>query len=124
MENRKTLINRNFETIAWGMFFIWWGITDSDLALIPSLPQGTGWIGIGLILLGLNAARSLNGIPASSFTTILGILALAVGGLKLTRSILGLPPIELSLFPILLVALGMTLLMRELLRGRKMGSES
>ena len=124
MENKKTLINRNFETIAWGMFFIWWGITDSDLALIPSLPQGTGWIGIGLILLGLNAARSLNGIPASSFTTTLGILALAVGGLKLTRSILGLPPIELSLFPILLVALGMTLLIHELLRVRKMGSES
>ena len=124
MENKRTLINRNFETIAWGMFFVWWGLTDSDLGLIPFLPQGAGWIGIGLILLGLNAARSLNGIPASSFTTTLGILALAVGGLKLTRSILGLPPIELSLFPILLVALGMTLLIHELLRVRKMGSES
>ena len=27
MENTRTL-NRNLETIAWGAFFIWWGITE------------------------------------------------------------------------------------------------
>jgi len=113
-----------FEMVAWGLLLIWWGLADGDFGLAPSLPAGAGWIGIGLILLGLNAARILNGIPASGFTITLGLLALALGGLKLTRSILGLPPIEISLFPILLVALGIFLLVREFMRARKTEFES
>ena len=105
--------NRNLETIAWGAFFVWWGITD----LFPSLPKGTGALGIGLIFLGLNAARSRNGIPTSGFTTILGILALVLGGLELTISILNLP-FELPVFAILLIVFGMILLVRELTRNR------
>ncbi len=72
-----------------------------------------------MILPGLNAARTLNKIPASGFTITLGIFALALGGLKLGRSVLGLPPIEISLFPILLIALGTFLLAREITRFRK-----
>ena len=75
MENTRTS-DRNLETVAWGALFIWWGITE----LVPGLPHGTGAIGIGVILLGLNLARSLNGIPTSGFTTTLGILALVLGG--------------------------------------------
>jgi hypothetical protein len=75
MENTRTS-DRNLETVAWGALFIWWGITE----LVPGLPHGTGAIGIGLIFLGLNLARSLNGIPTSGFSTTLGILALVLGG--------------------------------------------
>ena len=57
----------NFEEIAWGSFFILWGITE----LLPSLPKGTGAVGIGIILVGLNLARSWNGQPTSGFTTTL-----------------------------------------------------
>lgn len=123
MENKRISMNCNFEIIAWGLFFIWWGVADSDLGLVTFLPRGAGWIGIGLILIGLNVARALNHIPISGFTTTLGILALALGGLKLARSLLGLPPIEVSLFPILLVALGVFLMLRELMRIRKTGLE-
>ena len=119
METKLSSKNRMFEAVAWGLLLIWWGLADSDFGLFPSLPAGAGWIGIGLILLGLNAARALNQIPVSGLTVTLGIFALALGGLKLTRSILGLPPIEISLFPILLVALGAFLLVRELMRARK-----
>jgi hypothetical protein len=119
MDTKLSSKNSIFETVAWGLLLIWWGLTDGDFGLVPSLPAGAGWIGIGLILLGLNAARILNGIPASGFTITLGLFALALGGLKLTRSILGLPPVEISLFPILLVALGIFLLVRELMRARK-----
>jgi hypothetical protein len=119
MENKLSSMNSKFETIAWGLLLIWWGLTDADFGLIPSLPAGAGWIGIGLTLLGLNAARALNRIPTRGFTTFLGICSLIVGSLKLTRSILGLPPIEISLFPILLVTLGMFLLLREFVRFRK-----
>src|SRR5574339_586906 len=104
MNNLQSL-NRRLETIAWGAFFVWWGITE----LFPSLPEGIGAIGIGVILLGLNAARSMNGIPASGFTTTLGILALILGALELSRQILRLP-FELPVFGILLVVLGVIFL--------------
>ena len=112
MENVQKL-NHKFEAIAWGAFFIWWGITE----LFPSLPDGMGAVGIGLILLGLNAARSLNGIPASGFTTTLGILALVLGGLELARPVLHLP-FELPVFAICLIVIGMVFLAREFGRIR------
>ncbi len=70
-----------------------------------------------MILLGLNAARSLNSIPASGFTTTLGILALVLGGLELARPVLRLP-FELPVFAMLLIVLGVTFLGRELVRTR------
>ena len=112
MDNLQTL-NRRLEAIAWGAFFVWWGVTE----LFPSLPEGIGAIGIGVILLGLNAARSMNSIPASGFTTTLGILALALGALELLRLVLRLP-FELPVFGILLIVLGMIFLGRELGRIR------
>ncbi len=109
MENRRTL-NKNLEAIAWGALLIWWGITE----LVPGLPHGTGAIGIGLILLGLNVARSLNGVPTSGWTTTLGILALVWGGLELAGALLALP-FEIPVFAILLIVLGAVMLARELL---------
>jgi hypothetical protein len=105
--------NHRFEVLAWGAFFIWWGITE----LFPALPEGLGAIGIGLILLGLNMARSLNGIPASGFTTTLGILALVLGSLELSGPILRLP-FEVPVFAILLIVLGLIFLGRELMQPR------
>jgi len=112
VDNTRKL-NRNLETMAWGALFLWWGITE----LFQFLPHGTGAIGIGLIFLGLNVARSLNGIPTSGFSTTLGILALVLGGLELASSVLRLP-FEIPVFAILLIVLGVILLARELLRSR------
>lgn len=109
--NNTQPLNRNFELAAWGAVFVWWGITE----LFPSLPQGVGALGLGLILLGLNAARALNGIPVSGFTITLGILAALLGGLELAASVLSLP-FQLPVFPILLIVLGVILLGRDLLR--------
>lgn len=112
MENSKTL-NRSFEAITWGAIFIWWGITE----LVVGLPHGVGAIGIGLILLGLNLARSLNGIPTSGFSTTVGILALVLGVLELVSSIMRLP-FELPIFSILLIVLGVVALIRGLTVSR------
>ena len=106
-------LNHGFEAFAWGAFFIWWGVTE----LFQSLPEGLGAVGIGLILIGLNLARSLNGIPTSGFTTTLGILALVLGGLEFTGQVLSLP-FELPVFAILLIVLGVIFLGRELVRTR------
>lgn len=105
MDNARK-VNLNFETLAWGMLIIWWGIRW----LFAFLPNGTGLVGTGLILLGLNAARSLKGIPARGFTTALGILALVLGGgLVLASSVLHLA-FELPIFETLLIGLGVIVL--------------
>jgi hypothetical protein len=112
MNTFKTM-NRNFEAIAWGALLIWWGITE----LIPSLPGGTGAIGIGLILIGVNVARSITGVPVHRFSVTLGILALVWGGLELLGVLLSLP-FELPIFAIILIVLGLLVLAPEVSRGR------
>ena len=108
MNNTQTM-NRNYEAIAWGALFIWWGITE----LITTMPDGSGPIGIGLILIGVNMARLLNGLPTNRLSTGLGILALVWGGLELAGVLLGLP-FEIPIFAILLIVLGVIILVPEL----------
>jgi len=108
MENTRTL-NRNLETIAWGLLLILWGVT----ILFDFLPVGVGILGTGVILLGLNAVRSLNSIPTRGDTTTVGILALVWGGLELAGPVLHLP-FKLPVFAILLIVLGVIFLARAL----------
>ena len=112
MENTRKL-NPDLDTIAWGVLFILWGISE----LFPSLPEGAGAIGIGIILIGLNLARSWKGQPTSGFTTTFGVLALLLGALQLARPYLHLS-FELPIFAILLLALGLITLGSSL-RGNK-----
>lgn len=112
MNNTQSL-NRNFEVIAWGAIFIWWGIIE----LVKNLPNGTGLIGIGIILLGLNAARYFNKLPMNSFTTICGILVLVWGGLELAGVLISLP-FQIPVFAILLILLGVIILAPALTGSR------
>jgi len=69
--------NKRLESIGWGFFLVMLGgslIIPDDVA-----PDGVWTIGVGLIMLGLNAARYFYRIRMSAFTTILGIIAVAVG---------------------------------------------
>lgn len=104
MENFQT-VNRDYRQLAWGAIFIWWGITE----MFNFLPDGTGALGLGLILLGVNAVRSLNGFSVSGFSISLGILALVWGGLELAGALLTLP-FHLPVFAILLIVLGVIVL--------------
>ena len=74
----KVAMNKRFETIGWGFFLVMLG----GFMLIPETTVSKGFwsIGIGVIFLGLNAARYMNGIRMSGFTTFLGILGL-IGGI-------------------------------------------
>ena len=104
MENTRKF-NLDLGAIAWGAFFILWGITE----LFPSLPEGTGATGIGILLVGTNLARLWKREPINGFTTTFGILALLLGALQLARPYLHLS-FELPIFAILLLALGLILL--------------
>lgn len=74
----KVELNKRFESVGWGFFLMMLG----GFMFIPdtSVSKGFWSIGIGLIFLGLNAARYYNGIRMRGFTTFLGILSL-IGGI-------------------------------------------
>lgn len=78
IDPEKAALNKRIETVFWGLFLIMLG----GQWLLPkgTLPNGLWSIGVGLLLLGLNAARYFNKLKMSGFTTILGILSL-IGGI-------------------------------------------
>ena len=102
-DDSKAVLNKRLEGIGWGLFLIMLGgfaLVSRDL-----VPKGLWSIGVGVIMLGLNAARYLYHIKMSGFTTVLGIIALISGGLELLgRNNLG--------GPILLIVLGLYLLIK------------
>jgi hypothetical protein len=77
----KVALNKRLETIAWGCFLIMLG----GFMFVPGEIIKGGWwsIGIGLIFLGLNAARYLSGMRMSGFTTFLGLVSVIGGVLDL-----------------------------------------
>jgi hypothetical protein len=106
--------NTDFSTIAWAAFFILWGLTE----MFPTLPQGLGTIGIGIILVGLNLVRFWKKQPISRFTATLGALALLLGALQLARPLLHLT-FDLPIFAIFLLVLGLIVLGNALGLGKK-----
>lgn len=78
----RAAANKRLETIAWGFFLIMLG----GFLFVPEEIIRGGWwsIGVGLIMLGLNAARYLNGLRMSGFTTFLGLISVLGGVLDLT----------------------------------------
>jgi hypothetical protein len=74
---------------------------------VPEEIISGGWwpIGVGLIMLGLNAARYMNGLRMSGFTTFLGILSVVGGALELA----GMKGIDGAVF---LIVLGGYLLLK------------
>ena len=97
--SRRRELDHQLERIGWALFLIMIG----GLGLLPAVPSGTWLIGTGLILLGLNAVRSANGIPVRRFWVLLGIAAIGFGGAQLVG-------VELPIFPILLIVMGVSLL--------------
>ena len=117
MDNRNNL-KRNLKRVGWGLLAILWGVT----ILFDFIPFGAGLIGTGLVLLGVNVVRSINHLHTKSDNTVLGILAIAWGGLELARPLLRqlFPTADLDwvIFAILLIGLGVILLTRALLISR------
>jgi hypothetical protein len=102
-ENEKIVLNKRLESIAWGLFLIMLGCQ----AFIPSdrVNEGYWSIGVGIILLGLNAARYTNQIRMSGFTMVLGVIALVTGIGELAGA-------DLPGLAILLILLGALLIVK------------
>lgn len=97
MENIKTL-KHNIATVGNGTLLIWWGL----VIMIDPLTIGMGAIGTGLIMLGVNVVRLLNGIPPKESTTMIGSIALVWGAIDTIFD----PRLEVS-FAILMIVIGL-----------------
>lgn len=98
---------KRLDQIGWGIFLVMIG----TIWLVPGVPQGTWLIGTGALLLLFNAIRFRLGIPWSGISVTLGVLALAAGLGDLTG-------ITLPVFPIFLVIVGASLIVKPLVSQR------
>ena len=110
-DEEKMALNKRLEMIGWGLFLIMLG----GFAFVPyeTVAKGVWSIGVGLIMLGLNAARYFLKIKMSGFTTFLGIISLFSGVMQL----LGMHTLEGA---ILLIILGAYLIVRPWLERRQL----
>ncbi len=111
IDPEKAELNKRLESIAWGLFLVMIG----GFALIPHGLIHQGWwsIGVGAIMLGLNAARYLNHLRMSGFTTVLGILSVIGGVVQL----FGVENVEGAF---LLIILGAYFIIKPWLEQRKL----
>jgi hypothetical protein len=101
--------SRRLDELAWALFLILIGA----IWLLPAgtVPEGTWLAGAGLILLGINAARSLKGIKVSGFGIVLGVLALVAG--------LGhIAGVKVPVLAILLILIGASIILKPLVAKR------
>jgi len=111
VDEEKAALNKRLETIGWGFFLIMLG----GFILVPHTAVAKGFwsIGVGVIMLGLNAARYFSNIKMSGFTTFLGVISLLGGILQL----LGMEALEGAF---LLIILGAFLLVKPWLDKRQL----
>lgn len=107
----KAALNKRLETMAWGAFLVMLG----GFMFVPDSVIKGGWwsIGVGLIFLGLNAARYFKGLRMSGFTTFLGIISV-IGG------VMDLAGMEGVNGAVLLIVLGSYLILKPYFEKRKL----
>jgi len=107
----KAALNKRLETMAWGLFLVMLG----GFMFVPNEIIRGGWwsIGVGLIFLGLNAARYFNGLRMSGFTTFLGILSI-IGGVF---DLIGMESVNGA---VLLIVLGGYLILKPYFEKRQL----
>ncbi len=101
---------KRLDEIAWALVLIMTGA----LWLAPKamFPEGAWLAGLGLILLGLNAARRIRGVDTSAFGVAVGIVALAAGASRMAG-------LDLPLVPVLMIVLGIVFVLRAAIGSGK-----
>ncbi len=100
---KRAALERRFEALGWGVLLMAVG----TIWLLPDVPHGSWLIAAGVIMLGLNAIRSFNGLRASGFSLVVGMLALIAG----LGEFFG---VAMPLFPIALIVIGAGSLLKAL----------
>jgi len=108
-EAQKKVLDKRLDSIGWGLFLIMIG----GLWLIPDekIPEGTWLIGVGVIILSLMGVRYLHKIKVSGFWLVLGIIALVAGIGDFTD-------IDIPVFPILIILVGVSIVVKPLTKKK------
>jgi len=93
----KSSLNHKLAAVGWSLFFIWVGI-----ALLLKVNSGVGLLGVGIITLGMQAARSYFNLKIERFWIVIGLL-FVIGGLW------DLFQPKLPLVPIMIIVAGIIL---------------
>lgn len=99
------------EAFGWGLFFIWIGI-----AFLADVGWAAGILGVGVIALGTQAARKAFGQPIELFGLAMGLVMVGWGAWELLGLGAGGFDLPSALLPILLIALGLSLVLGAFLR--------
>ena len=101
--------NKTLNSLAWGTFIILLGF-GWLLGEIYQIDMGSYIsLGVGVILIMLNVARSSYGVRVSNFSLFIGLLALAMGG----AGILGY---SLPILPTLAILIGLFIIAQATIR--------
>lgn len=96
-----------FDAIGWALFFIWVGV-----AWLMDFGLGYGLLGVGVLVLGMQAARRTFDVKVEGFWVVVG-LAFLVGGFWELWSV------AIPLAPVVLIAVGIALLFWRVMRKEK-----
>jgi hypothetical protein len=104
---QRSELTRKLDAIGWGLFFIWTGI-----AFFAHIGWGAGLLGVGIITLGVQAARKYFELKLEGFWVAVGFLFVVGGVWKLFN-------VQLGLLPILCIVAGVALFVSTLFRSRE-----
>ena len=96
---------RQIDSAAWAVLFIWIGV-----ALLAHVPWGWFLIGVGVLVVGAQAARRQASLKVETFAIVIGVIFLVGGVWELLA-------LQWPLIPILLILLGVYLLQRVVRPG-------
>ena len=97
-------LDKRLDAAGWGLFFVWMGI-----ALLADVGWAAGLFGVGIIMLGTQAARKHFALGLEGFSVVVGFLFVLGGIWEFFH-------VSLGLVPVLCVLAGVTLLVSALAR--------
>lgn len=106
----RSVALQRLDAVAWGLFFLWVGI-----ALLTNLNWGIGLLGVGVIVLGGQAARKYVHLTLEAFWLVVGVL-FVMGGIWELLSV------RVGIIPVVCIAAGVLLLVSAL-RGKPRGQQ-
>ncbi len=109
-ENRRILAKR-LEAVGWGLFFMWLGV-----AFLADVGWGAGLLGVGVITLGIQAARKHFALSVDRFWLVVGIVFALWGVLELLRIEINRVSFAGNLLPILSIGIGIAIVLSALPR--------
>jgi hypothetical protein len=95
---KSDVLQKKLDAVGWGLLFIWIGI-----ALFTHIGWGAGLLGVGLIIVGVQATRNPFGLKLEGFWVVAGLFFVLGGVWELFH-------IQLDLMPILCIVTGIALL--------------